>query len=372
MRPRPDHGLTPTRVLLRRAFVCATFVIGIATLQGVTSSEGSPYAAARSALSGALQLYLWVVLYPVMIRAVRLLDDRFGPSRARYLGHIPLAIVVMGIHSIVLAVIQVAFGMTDYRGSTLVLGAGLFAWRLSLNLLCYGGLMVLLVFSDARASLSQQKQLYRELQSQLNQARLDALRLQLQPHFLFNTLNGIAMLVRERDTQNAVDMLSRLAGVLRTLLDDSRRSLITVAEEITFLRSYVELEQLRFHDRLRYTTEIEASAERALIPTLLLQPLVENGIRHGIAERGGSGQVVVRAASERGRLRLEVINTLFPAGALATERAGVGLSNTRARLAQIYGDAASFRLEQQADGSVKSTIDMPLTYQSIQPEAVHA
>src|SRR5262245_56725342 len=172
MEPQPDHGLTETRVLLRRAFVAALFVIAIASLQGVTSSEGSPYAAAKSALNGALQLFLWVALFPLMIRVVRLLDSRFGPALMRYLGHVPLALVLMGIHSIALATIQVTSGMTDYGGSALVLGAGVFAWRFSLNLLCYGGLMVLLVFSDARASLSQQKQLYRELQAQLNQARL--------------------------------------------------------------------------------------------------------------------------------------------------------------------------------------------------------
>jgi two-component system LytT family sensor kinase len=175
-----------------------------------------------------------------------------------------------------------------------------------------------------------------KLETTLRQAQLDALRMQLNPHFLFNTLQTISVLMMD-DTASANRMLVRLSDLLRSTLRSSVDALSPLRDEIAFLRAYLEIEQVRFADRLRVEWKIDPRAELALVPTLLLQPLVENAIRHGIARLSKPGLITISALVERGELRLSIADT-GPGLTQDCEAAGhgIGLSNTRTRLRQIY------------------------------------
>lgn len=178
-----------------------------------------------------------------------------------------------------------------------------------------------------------------QLETSLRQAQLDALRMQLNPHFLFNTLQTISVLMMD-DTASANRMLVRLSDLLRSTLRSSVSSLSQLSDELAFLRAYLEIEQIRFADRLQVKWDIEPRTERALAPTLLLQPLVENSIRHGIARMATPGTITISSRVIEGVLHLSVADT----GPGLTEEEvegkgighGIGLSNTRKRLKQLY------------------------------------
>jgi signal transduction histidine kinase len=186
--------------------------------------------------------------------------------------------------------------------------------------------------------LAAQLQLERsQLETSLRQAQLDALRMQLNPHFLFNTLQTISVLMMD-DTASANRMLVRLSDLLRSTLRSSVDSLTMLRDEIAFLQAYLEIEQIRFADRLRVEWDVQPGTEQALIPTLLLQPLVENSIRHGIARLSGPGVIRVSAAACGDFLNLCVADT---GPGFCDEQSdgnghGIGLSNTRKRLKQLY------------------------------------
>jgi sensor histidine kinase YesM len=183
------------------------------------------------------------------------------------------------------------------------------------------------------------------LEGSLARANLEALRMQLNPHFLFNTLNAISVLALKGERQNVVRMLTRLSDLLRLALENAHQ-VVTLEEDLAFLQPYLEIEQVRFRDRLQVVTDVPPETLDAEVPSLLLQPLVENAVRHGIAQRTAPGLVEIRAFTADGRLVLEVRDSGpgFPADHAAVgERTGVGLANTRARLEQLYG--ADYRLE---------------------------
>ena len=176
------------------------------------------------------------------------------------------------------------------------------------------------------------------LKTQLAQARLSALKMQLHPHFLFNTLHSISSLVLE-DPPKANSMIARLGDFLRLTLDHSGQQLVTLKEETEFLRCYLEIEQVRFGDRLTVEFQIEPATLAAEVPHLILQPVVENAIQHAIAPRATPGAIQVAAKQTSGLLRLEVTDDGpgLTISSNALESQGLGLKNVRARLEQLYG-----------------------------------
>ncbi|HEX2190560.1 MAG TPA: histidine kinase [Longimicrobiaceae bacterium] len=200
----------------------------------------------------------------------------------------------------------------------------------------------------------------RRREAQLARAQLHALQAQLHPHFLFNALNTVSSAVR-RDPDAAERMIARLSELLRSSLDTAATPEVPLAEELRLLESYLEIEQARFEDRLRVRWSIDPAARDARVPRLILQPLVENAVKHGIGPRSAPGTVEVSAAREDGELRLEVRDdgVGVPAGFALEERAGVGLANTRARLRQLYGDRGRFALEGAPGGGVAVRISIP-------------
>jgi len=200
-----------------------------------------------------------------------------------------------------------------------------------------------------------------QLESQLAQAQLQTLKMQLQPHFLFNTLNGISALVRDNRNKAAVNMLAGLSDLLRYTLESAGKQEVPLKEELEFLELYLDIQQMRFSDRLQVEMQIEPETLDALVPNLILQPLVENAIRHGTSRRAASGTVTVSARREEGSLRI-LIRDDGPGlkrddGAMTVE--GVGLSNTRARLAQLYGERQKFTLAERRSGGVEATLVIP-------------
>jgi two-component system, LytTR family, sensor kinase len=194
------------------------------------------------------------------------------------------------------------------------------------------------------------------LQRSLNDARLHALELQLQPHFLFNTLNAIAALVRVGRQDEAITMIAGLADLLRYSLDHAGRQRVSLHEEIEMLKRYLEIQQARFPDRMTFNVTVADGLQQALVPILILQPLAENAVRHGIAESNAAGSIEVRAERSGSRLKLSIRNR----GKLPTTlRHGIGLNNTRERLRTLYGEAAHFTLTQAGD-AVVAVIDLPL------------
>jgi two-component system, LytTR family, sensor kinase len=197
-----------------------------------------------------------------------------------------------------------------------------------------------------------------ELEKRLAQARLQALQMQLNPHFLFNTLHAISSLMH-KDVEAADRMLTRLSDLLRYALSSTDAHEVSLEKELEFLRGYLEIEQIRFGDRLRVRMEIDPAALRARVPNLLLQPLVENAIRHGIEPNARTGIVELKARQSEGALELIIqdngrgLEKTWPSGF------GVGLSNTRARLEQLYGDAQKLELLTTEGGGLTVKIRVP-------------
>lgn len=185
------------------------------------------------------------------------------------------------------------------------------------------------------------------LQSRLTRTELQALKLQLQPHFLFNTLNTITALLH-RDPGRAERMVSGLSELLRVSLGSAGDQLVTLARELEVLQHYVEIQQVRFEDRLTVTVDAPADIQRALVPNLILQPLVENAIQHGLSGRAAAGHVSVVARRMYDQLVLTVDDDGVGEADPGSRREGVGLANSRARLRQLYGDAHRF----EAGGTV--------------------
>jgi two-component system, LytTR family, sensor kinase len=200
-----------------------------------------------------------------------------------------------------------------------------------------------------------------QLEAQLNAERLQTLLLQLNPHFLFNTLNAIAGLVKSGKHDAAVTTLARLGALLRTMLESSSIPESTLQHEMEFLERYVDIESVRFGERLHVSTDIDDGALSALVPTLVLQPLVENAIRHGIGSHTGAGVVNVSVRRVGAALRLTVDNTMGMSdpGRTPVRNGGVGLANTRERLIRLYGQDAHLMVDRSSPPGFTVTIDLP-------------
>jgi two-component system, LytTR family, sensor kinase len=203
-----------------------------------------------------------------------------------------------------------------------------------------------------------------ESASMANQAQLTMLRYQLNPHFLFNTLNAISTLVLSRESKTANDMLRKLSSFLRYTLVNQPAQQVTLEKEVETLKLYLDIEKVRFQERLRISWEINKNAEKALMPSLLLQPLVENAIKYAIAPSEDGGTISVFGAIEGNRLVLRVSDNGPGLGhenpLPASESSSVGIANIRDRLKQLYGIDHSFQLQNLQPNGLCVTIDMPV------------
>jgi signal transduction histidine kinase len=205
-----------------------------------------------------------------------------------------------------------------------------------------------------------------ELAQQLATAQLSALKMQLQPHFLFNTLGAIIVLIQQQKTAQAEAMVARLSDLLRLTLEDVEAQEVPLWRELEFLRLYLSIEQVRFEDRLRVRIALAPALSDILVPHMVLQPIVENAVRHGLGQSEEAVTIEVGAASANGSLALVVSDDGPGLLSPRPDHSGIGLTNTRSRLARLYGDSAGLMVEPAAGRGVRVTITLPI--RTVSPE----
>lgn len=227
------------------------------------------------------------------------------------------------------------------------------------SMILYGAILAIETVIDSRARLARQQAETARLNEQLSQAQLDALRRQIEPHFLFNTLNSVSALIREQRNDAAVMMIAGLSDFLRRLLADPSRQQVALAEEMEFAQKYLDIQKVRFVDRLQLAVDVPSDLLVAQVPTLILQLMVENAIKHGIAKRAQGGLVRISASRSNGTLTLSVYND--GPGLPTTNRSpsGIGLSNMRTRLQGLYGEAFVLDMRNQQPGGVEVSVSVP-------------
>jgi sensor histidine kinase YesM len=198
-----------------------------------------------------------------------------------------------------------------------------------------------------------------QLEAQLAQADLQALKSQLHPHFLFNALHTIGSLVRTGDRDNAIKVTAGLGDLLRRMLEGATRQEVPLKQELDFIRSYLDIEQIRFRDRLQVRFDVDPGVEDARVPHLILQPLVENAIRHGIAPHLFAGRLTIAAHKIGQRLQLSVRDDGPGAGDGDGARPGIGLTNTRARLVRLYGDDFTLEVGNLPQSGLEARVELP-------------
>jgi two-component system, LytTR family, sensor kinase len=217
-------------------------------------------------------------------------------------------------------------------------------------------------------SLQERERLQRAL-AEVRDARLSALRYQLNPHFLFNSLNAVSTLVLEADASAATKMLSQIADFLRTILDNESSPQTELARELRFAEQYLAIEQTRLGERLRVEMRIDPETLPALVPNMLLQPLIENAVRHGIARLAGGGTIRITSTIHDERLKLSVWDS-GTGMTLPSENGGVGLRNTSSRLETLYGEEYNLRLERLEAGGSEVSVEVPLQFRATDVEGV--
>jgi signal transduction histidine kinase len=377
--------LMPFQFRLRRR--TALIIFGAWTVLGLLESSKG-YVADRmqhigrgweAALVGNLPWWwCWALLTPVVFAlAQRLRLDR--PGRAPALAaHLAAALVLSLVH---LSVVGALYWRTitvpalpylpPATASRLATPLGqietFVSGYLVVDVMTYGAVLLAWYVLDFHRRLVERERAALALearaaglQAQMHEARLSALRMELHPHFLFNALNAIAGLVRRREGDKAVGMLSRLGALLRMTLDPDLGHEVPLDRELELLDLYLGIEKTRFPDRLEVRMDVDPAARAALVPAFVLQPLVENAVRHGIARMVQRGRITIGARIAGSRLAIEVADT--GPGIIAGGRSGegVGLRNTRERLSQLYGGDAVLQLEQRVSGGTVATLSLPV------------
>jgi signal transduction histidine kinase len=338
--------------LLSYAFTRATGR-SLWTLQADPSADLLYILAMNVALWGS-----WAAIAPLVFGLSRRYRfDRQGWRRAA-LVHVPMSVVVTAGHLAFVAsarfVLQSQWGL-DVRWTPLVTEA--FFRTFDFELPIYWALVGCQHALDYYRERRQRDLDAAQLQTRLVEAQLLALQRQLHPHFLFNTLHAISALVHGAPDR-ADAMIERLSDLLRVTLDQVGVQEVTVAEELEYLRAYLDIQQVHFGERLEVVYRIDAHALAARVPNLILQPIVENAVRHGLEPRSARARLEIEALVDSETLRLRVADNGrgLPAGPIA---GGVGLANTRARLAHLYGAAAALDLQPRLDGGVVVTLRVP-------------
>jgi hypothetical protein len=329
-------------------------------------AENMGHSAWRVFAWGILRWGAWAPLTPAMIWLARRFSLIDGAWKKNLLVHLLGFIFLSMVHSAAATWIMLSLDPFDsLRESPTTFWAqflGRVLGSFGPDLLVYGAVIGICYALDYYRKYRERELLATRLESQLAQAQLDSLRMQLHPHFLFNTLNGIVGLVRDNKNQAAVSMLVGLSDLLRHTLDHSSRQEVELREELSFIKLYLSIQEMRFSDRLRIEFDIDPATAKALVPNLILQPLTENALRHGIARTASSGVVGITSAVEDGHLRLMVYDN---GGGLPDDwqmkgSTGIGLANTAARLQQLYDDNHQFDIRNRDEGGVEVLIMMPL------------
>jgi hypothetical protein len=315
---------------------------------------------------GMLTWLAWAPLTPAMIWLARRYSLIGGAWKSSLMVHLPAFLLLSVVHSAAATIVTLGIRPFDDMGERPADFWPRFLSRVpgsfGSDLLVYGGVIGICYALDYYRKYREREVVATRLEAQLAQAQLDALRMQLHPHFLFNTLNNIVGLVRDNKNHAAVSMLVGLSDLLRHTLEHSSRQEVELREELNFIKLYLSIQEMRFSDRLEIEFNIDPATTKALVPNLILQPLTENALRHGIARSAASGLVGISSAAENGHLRLTVYDNGagLPDDWQLKGSAGIGLANTAARLQQLYDDNHQFDIRNRDGGGVEVVIVMPL------------
>ncbi|MGZ7080757.1 MAG: sensor histidine kinase, partial [Thermoanaerobaculia bacterium] len=358
------------RLTPRELFIIFLFWTSLATLSSVSRTldpRGAgfrPVSPAGPIALSYVEAWIWAAFTPLIFW----LSSRFSLEGSKWLTRVPILIAIGVVVSIaVYALIGLArteiFEVPARRAVTAFAPLrDIGRFRFVNQLLMY---LSILAAGYAREYFRRDQQRQREadvmqteaakLQAQLADARLDALRMQINPHFLFNTLHAISALV-ERDPGGVRRMIARLSELLRYTIESRGADEVTLRDELSFLRRYIEIMEIRFQGRLRVDTTIADDTLEALVPNLILQPLVENALEHGFSRVAGEGRIEITARRDDENLEITIRDN---GPGIEREQTGVGLTNTRARLSQLYGDASALSLAPAAGGGTLATIVVP-------------
>jgi hypothetical protein len=279
--------------------------------------------------------------------------------------HVAAAIVIGLVHQMWWCTLLVVLRPYDAMGPTSILAA--FQNEL-VDELFFEGVIYFAVLGvtyaiDYQRRLREREVRAAQLEASLAKARMTALELQLQPHFLFNTLHAIGGLVRQARGKEAIEMIAGLSDLLRYALDHAGQHTVPLDRELAITERYLAIQQQRFSDRLVVMIDAPASTRDLLVPAMMLQPLVENAVKHGIERASEGGSIVVTARELDGWLELQVFNP----GVLGEVESGIGVANTRERLHQLYGASCTFELRGEANGV---TATVRLRAQRVQPSSI--
>ena len=251
-------------------------------------------------------------------------------------------------------------GSTD-QGTFVHLWFGKFFSGVLSSLVLYAGILAVSYLVESRAHLAYQQAETARLNEQLVGAQLAALRSQIEPHFLFNTLNAISGLIREGSNEAAVTAIARLSGYLRHTLEIAAQQHVPLEDELKFAEQYLDIQKVRFADRLQVSFAVPADLLHAAVPSLILQPIVENAVKHGIARRLRGGMIRISASRYQEVLTLRVSNDGPALANTDRDNCGVGSANVRNRLQSLYGDAFVFKTRNAETGGVEVSISLPYT-----------
>lgn len=326
-----------------------------ATLQGQEAALGP------AVVNALTQVIPWI---PATL-AVVWLTVRFPLDRERWRRSLPVHVVAVPLVAWLVNVLVVlgfwARGGT-FQGLGQLMSQGVYwaTMRIHVVVLVYAALAGITQMVRMRQALRARELDLARQEGQLATARLQALTAQLRPHFLFNTLHTLGQLWRSGHADEADAMLDRLGALFQRVQASTRSLEVPLKDELIMVRDYLAIEEARFRDRLRVSIDAGPGTDPCMVPPLLLQPLVENAIRHGISARSSAGRLEVAATRRDGRLHL-VVEDDGPGmdASSPSPGTGVGLANTRERLAQLYGDDQSMTLERPAGGGTRVCLDIP-------------
>jgi signal transduction histidine kinase len=317
----------------------------------------------RLLVMGVFDWYIWAALTPLVLWGIRRcpIEQRnwLRPLIVHLIAGFLFAIAVIIIQIPILELINPAWVIMSDPVSPFETFTRLLTLRTLLYMLAYWAVVGLVHAAAYYRKFREHEMHALVLESQLAQAQFQMLRMQLQPHFLFNTLNAISALMHQ-NVELADQMLARLADLLRSTLETAGTQEVPLKQELEFIELYLEIEQARLGPRLVVRLDADPETMDAYVPNLILQPLVENAIRHGIAPRPGTGHIEILARRENGTLQVQVLDD---GPGLKQEalrkREGVGLANTRARLLQLYGDRHRFVAANRPEGGFAATMHVP-------------
>ena len=351
------------------AIIAAWAVLGViwaAPIYLETEAEGMGHSPWRVLSWGILMWLAWAPLTPAIVWLARRCSLIGETWKSSLFAHVPAFFLMSVIHSAASTAITLSVKPFDDMGTSPTAFWPRFLSRVkgsfASDLLVYGGIVGICYALDYYRKYREREVLATRLEAQLAQAQLDSLRMQLHPHFLFNTLNSIVGLVRDNKNTAAVSMLVGLSDLLRHTLEHSARQEVELREELNFIKLYLSIQEMRFSDRLQIELDIDPATSKAMVPNLILQPLTENALRHGIARRADSGLIGISSAVQNGHLLLTVYDdgAGLPDDWQLKGSAGIGLANTVARLQQLYDDNHQFDIRNRDEGGVEAVILIPL------------